>query len=159
MALQQLSLLTLCLLLQMQQANLEMLQRGAGGASVPQQQQQQQQPQQQQPMEQQQQQPQQQPQQQQQQQQQPNSSPADMFNNLASMYGLPSAQHGGATVTTGGPADASAPMASGAQVLYRMSPRAGQPVRKIVLVNIRRCANLCNAPSAPLILAAINPIS
>ena len=59
----------------MQQANLEMLQRGqagAHGASA------QQQP----------------PQQLQQQQQQlpGTSSPADMFNNLATMYGLPSAQ-------------------------------------------------------------------
>ena len=85
----------------MQQANLEMLQRGqagAHGASA------QQQP----------------PQQLQQQQQQlpGTSSPADMFNNLATMYGLPSAQpsaaaggsnpnpaeagHAGATITSGG---------------------------------------------------------
>ena len=133
----------------MQQANLEMLQRGAVGAPAPQQQ----------PSQQQQQvQPQQQQQQQQQQQpsQVPTSSPADMFNNLASMYGLPSAQHGGATVTTGGPADASAPMASGAQALHCIIAcaecivarqcicKAGSVQHLVMLLSIHFC---CHQPS------------
>ena len=73
--------------MQMQQANLDMLQRGAPGAagtSVPQ-------------------------------MQQPagSSSPADMFNNLATMYGLPSAQGNAGPGAGGEPADASASMAPG----------------------------------------------
>ena len=135
--------------LQMQQANLEMLQRGTVGAPAPQQQQQQ-------PPQQQQLQPQQQQHQQQQPSQVPSSSPADMFNNLASMYGLPSAQPGGATVTTGGPADASAPMASGAQALHRLSASAecivarqcickvGSVQHLVMLLSIHFC---CHQPS------------
>ena len=141
MALQHFCLLTLCLGMQMQQANLEMLQRGAAGAPAPRQQQQQQSQQQQQPSQQQQ------AQQQQQQHplQAPSSSPADMFNNLASMYGLPTAQHGGATVTTGGPADASAPMASGVRTVHRISPCAGNVVA-------RQCISKVGGVQLPLML-------
>ena len=141
----------------MQQANLEMLQRGAAGASVPQQQQQQQSQQQ---LSQQQQQ---QPQQQQQLQQHhpsqaPSSSPADMFNNLASMYGLPSAQHGGATVTTGRPADATAPMAPGVYSMHCISPCA-------IETTARQCIYELNGVQHPAVLpqesicTAIDPLS
>ena len=72
----------------MQQANLEMLQRGAVGAADTSASQ----------------------------MQQPagGSSPADMFNNLATMYGLPSAQgNAGPGAGSSEPADASASMAPG----------------------------------------------
>ena len=86
----------------MQQANLEMLQRGHPGApdtSVPQQ------PLHQQPLQQ---------QQQQQHHHQPgSSSPADMFNNLATMYGLPSAQPNAAASSMSHPAEAGANRTSG----------------------------------------------
>ena len=64
--------------------------------------------------------------QQQQQQQQPgSSSPADMFNNLATMYGLPSAQPNAAASSMSHPAEAGANRTSGGDDMRAISLAGG----------------------------------